>query len=199
MTEALIVSNVLSWILLLVLAAIVVALARQVGVLHERVAPVGALATGDGPSVGDPAPPLSVTDLGGAARTIGGAAEASTLVFFVSPTCPVCKTLLATVERVVEAEGGVDLVLASDGPPEEHRAFVEEHGLERFPYVLSAELGHTYRVAKLPYAVLLDAEGVVRAKGIVNTREHVESLFDARREGVGSIQEYLDRRDRRAV
>lgn len=199
MTEALIVSNVLSWILLLVLAAIVVALARQVGVLHERVAPVGALATGDGPSVGDPAPPLAVTELGGATRTIGGAASASTLVFFVSPTCPVCKTLLATVERVVEVEGGVDLVLASDGPPEEHRAFVAEHGLDRFPYVLSAELGHTYRVAKLPYAVLLDAEGVVRAKGIVNTREHVESLFDARREGVGSIQEYLDRRDRRAV
>lgn len=197
MTEALIVSNVLSWILLLVLAGVVVALARQVGVLHERVAPVGALATGGGPSVGDPAPPLAVTELGGVRRTIGGAAHASTLVFFVSPTCPVCKTLLATVERVVEAEGGVDLVLASDGPPEEHRAFVAEHGLDRFPYVLSAELGHTYRVAKLPYAVLLDAEGIVRAKGIVNTREHVESLFDARREGVGSIQEYLDRRDRR--
>ena len=199
MTEALVISNVLSWIVILILAGVVVALARQVGVLHERVAPVGALATGDGPSVGDAAPSIEVTEVGGTTRTIGGVAEASTLVFFVSPTCPVCKTLLPTVERVVAEEGGVELVLASDGPLEEHRAFRDEHGLDRFPYVLSAELGHAYRVAKLPYAVLLDAEGIVRAKGIVNTREHVESLFAAHGEGVGSIQEYLDRRERRAV
>jgi len=32
----------------------------------------------------------------------------------------------------------------------------------------------TYRVSKLPYAVLIDEEGVLRAKGLVNTREHLE-------------------------
>jgi methylamine dehydrogenase accessory protein MauD len=36
-----------------------------------------------------------------------------------------------------------------------------------------------YQVGKLPYAVLIDASGVIRAKGLVNTREHVESLFEA--------------------
>ena len=38
MTEALLVSNIVLWVLVVVLALIVLALARQVGILHERVA-----------------------------------------------------------------------------------------------------------------------------------------------------------------
>ncbi|MDG2308427.1 MAG: methylamine dehydrogenase accessory protein MauD [Candidatus Binatia bacterium] len=198
MIEALVISNVLLWVVVLVLAAIVVALARQVGVLHERVAPVGALATAEGPAVGDAAPQFDLVDVEGREWSLGGAREAATLLFFVSPTCPVCKTLLPTVERVVGREGAVSLMLASDGPIEEHRSFVQKHALDRFPYILSTELGRAFQVAKLPYAVLIDEAGVVRAKGIVNTREHVESLFAASGLGVASIQEYLDQRTSRA-
>jgi methylamine dehydrogenase accessory protein MauD len=82
-------------------------------------------------------------------------------------------------------------VLASDGEREEHERFVAAQSLGDFPYVLSQELGMTYRVAKLPYAVLIDAAGVVRAKGLINTREHLESLLEARDRGVASIQEFL--------
>jgi methylamine dehydrogenase accessory protein MauD len=48
-------------------------------------------------------------------------------------------------------------------------------------------------VAKLPYAVLIDTAGVIRAKGLVNTREHLESLFEASERGVASIQELRER------
>ena len=33
--------------------------------------------------------------------------------------------------------------------------------------------------------------GTIRAKGLVNTREHVERLFEAERMGVASLQQYL--------
>ena len=85
------------------------------------------------------------------------------------------------------------VVLASDGPREEHEAFVHAHGLAERPYILSRELGVAFQVGKLPYAVLIDAQGVLRARGLVNTREHVESLFEAMDRGVGSVQEYLQR------
>jgi methylamine dehydrogenase accessory protein MauD len=65
--------------------------------------------------------------------------------------------------------------------------------LEGFAYVLSAPLGITFQVGKLPHAVLLDAAGVVRARGLVNSREHLESLFEAMERGVGSIQEFASR------
>ena len=45
---------------------------------------------------------------------------------------------------------------------------------------------------------LIDAQGVIRAKGLVNTREHLESLFTADPLGVASIQDYLERRAGRA-
>jgi methylamine dehydrogenase accessory protein MauD len=115
-----------------------------------------------------------------------------TLVFFLSPSCPVCETLLPTLLRVARDEApGLRLVLASDGDPEEHRRFRSAKGLDDPLYVLSRELGLAFAVSKLPTAILIDEEGIVRAKGIVNTREHLESLFLAQELGVGSIQEFI--------
>ena len=49
MTQALLVSNVILWVAVVLLAGVVVALVRQIGVLYERVAPAGALMVGRGP------------------------------------------------------------------------------------------------------------------------------------------------------
>jgi methylamine dehydrogenase accessory protein MauD len=59
--------------------------------------------------------------------------------------------------------------------------------------VLSPTLGMTWQVGKLPYAVLVDETGVLRARGLVNTREHLESLFEAKERGVASIQDWAER------
>ncbi|MEN8183027.1 MAG: methylamine dehydrogenase accessory protein MauD [Myxococcota bacterium] len=197
MVEALIVSNVLLWIAVVALAGLVLALLRQVGVLHERVAPAGALLGREGPRPGEVAPILEAEDWSGRSLRIGGADPegAGTLLFFVSPSCPVCKELLPVLSSVcADEDPGLRLVVASDGPRKEHEDFVRRHGLESLPYVLSAELGLSYQVGRLPYAVLLDAAGTVRARGLVNTREHLESLFEAREQGVASMKEYLERR-----
>jgi methylamine dehydrogenase accessory protein MauD len=194
MTEALIVSNLVLWLAVVILACTVAALARQIGVLYERVAPAGALVLGRGPAVGDAAPQVQVEDLAGRAHDIGGASPdgRSTLVVFVSPTCPVCKELLPALRSAARTEAAwLGVFLASDGPRAEHAAFVREERLEGVPYVLAPALGVAYQVGKLPYAVLLDASGIVRAKGLVNTREHLESLFEAKERGVVSIQEFL--------
>ena len=194
MTQALVVSNVVLWILVLVLAGIVAALVRQIGVLYERVAPAGALMVSRGPMVGEAAPVVHVEDLAGRPHDLGGPGRdgRSTLLFFLSPTCPVCKELLPVLRSVARDEGTwLDVVLTSDGPRAEHEAFVREHGLAGFAYVLSSGLGMTYQVGTLPYAALLDGAGVVRAKGLVNTREHLESLFEAKERGVASIQDFV--------
>jgi methylamine dehydrogenase accessory protein MauD len=193
-TDALVVSNVVLWIVVVILAAVVAALARQIGVLYERVAPAGALSLAQGPAVGEPAPVVRVAELRGEARDVGGprADGRSTLLFFVSPTCPVCKTLLPAIRSIARREAGwLDVVLASDGEPPAHERFVREQRLDALPYVVSTALGVTYQVGKLPYAALLDGDGVLRAKGLVNSREHLESLFEAHERGVASVEEWL--------
>ena len=85
--------------------------------------------------------------------------------------------------------------MASDGAPTRHEAFVREKSLSTFPYVVSEQLGRSYAVAKLPYAVLIDEAGKLSSSGLVNTREHLESLFLAKETGVSSIQQFLSQRD----
>jgi methylamine dehydrogenase accessory protein MauD len=196
MTQALIASDVLLWGVVLVLGTLVLALLRQVGVLHERIAPAGALLGREQPAPGEHAPVYELLDWGGRPQRVGGIAADGrrTLLLFVSPTCPVCKELLPAARSLSRVED-LQLILASDGPRDEHTSFVRRHGLADDAYLLSGELGRAYQVARLPHAVLLDAEGVVRARGLVNSREHLESLLEAEARGVPSVQAYLEEQD----
>ena len=194
MNEALLVAVVLLWVLVIALVVAVFALTRQIGVLYERVAPMGALMMDEGPKVGDIAPVFNLATLSGTRVQLGAPGAHSTLMFFVSPTCPVCKKLMPVLRSAAKVESAwLRVVLASDGDEAKQRAFYEKAALADFPYVLSTELGMAYKVAKLPFAVLLDEQGRVRAKGLINSREQLESLFTAKDLGVGSIQEYLQK------
>ena len=178
--------------LTLVLAVLLFGLARQVGVLHERVAPMGAMSSDQGPAVGEMSPTLSVATLDGHRISIGGASarQRSRLLLFVSPTCPVCKKLLPIASSLAKAER-LDVVLIGDGEEAEQRAMVRRFALDTIPYVNSPQVGMAFQVGKLPYAILLDVAGVIRAKGLVNNREHLESLLIAEETGFGTIQAYL--------
>src|SRR3977135_4004792 len=68
---ALAISNVVLWIVVLALLAVVFALTRQVGVLHERIAPAGALMINRGLTVGEQAPAVDVVDLNGQSLRVG--------------------------------------------------------------------------------------------------------------------------------
>jgi methylamine dehydrogenase accessory protein MauD len=72
MIEALIISNIILWVALIALALMIFALTRQVGILHERIAPAGALMPTSGPKVGELTQALELTALNGDAVTIGG-------------------------------------------------------------------------------------------------------------------------------
>jgi len=85
----------------------------------------------------------------------------------------------------------MDVILASDGDRSEQLEFVRAQGLNGVPYIVSSALGLAYQVSRLPFAALLDEQGILRARGLVNSREHLESLFEAKRLGVASLQEYF--------
>jgi methylamine dehydrogenase accessory protein MauD len=190
------------WVVVVCLAVAVLALARQIGVLHERLQPVGALQLAHGLKVGEPAPAVDVTDLSGRPLRVGAphAAGLDTLVMFVSPTCPICKSLLPALRSIRRREQPrVEIVLASDGSRLEHADFVAAESLEEFDYVLSEPLGIAFGAGRLPHAVLIDGAGIVRASGLVNSREHLDSLFEARERGVATLQEWVNQARPRVV
>ena len=192
----LVVSNIALWVGFIAMVLVNLALARQIGVLYERVAPAGALMMNQKLAVGAAAPKLAVVALDGGTEEVGTVVDGkSQLLFFLSPDCPVCNELTPALKSAARAESDwLRVVLASDGAEQDHRGYIERKGLQQFPYVVSELLGKTYGVAKLPYAVLIDEQGVIASMGIINSREHLDSLFEAKERKVASIQDYMSRR-----
>jgi len=192
-TEAQLASNIILWGLVIVLALVVFALARQVGVLHERVAPAGALLPTSGPKVGETTAAESYRDLGGKPVMVGGPADdgRACLVLWISPTCPVCRGLVPTA-RAMARDENLRLIFASDGDKvEQHVKYVNDLRISDYPYIVSQSLGMKYAVSKLPFAVLIGADGALRSKGLVNTREHLESLVESMESGIETLQDYV--------
>lgn len=194
MTNALIISSLFSWIATITLFLVVLALVRQIGLIHQRISPVGALSIEKQKLItGEPAPSFTLPSLTGEMVSLGGdfKKRKSTLIFFLSDTCPICKTLLPTLKSVAKEEADwLELILASDGDKSTHQDFVERSSLTQFPYLLSTELGMAYEIGKLPYGVLLDNEGQLVSHGLINSREHFESLLEAKRLGSPTVQTY---------
>lgn len=94
-------------------AVVLVAVMRQVGVLHQRVSPIGAGRFG-GPTVGDRFPRLDFAAVGG-----GAPPELSgiTVLGYVSPNCGVCELLPPIFEGYTRSRASGDVIaLATDAP-----------------------------------------------------------------------------------
>ena len=195
MLETVLISSIIQWVIILILSVMLFALTRQVGILHERVAPAGALQPTSGPKVGEITEKIRVTSLDGSEFDIGGSGDGQNIKFilFISPTCPVCKELVPTAISLIGSEGQrMELFFASDGENmQQHKSYVTDLEITDYPYFVSERLGLAYQVSKLPFAVLIDGDGVLRSKGLVNTREHMESLIEAMDTGVATVQEYV--------
>lgn len=193
MSQALLMSLLLlSWLAIAGLGLCVLALARQIGVLHERVAPVGALSMSKGPLTGEPVPRLTATTVEGREVVIGAPRPSGrrALLLFVSAHCPICKVVLPVAKRFAREEL-LDLILVGDAPLEEQRQLIDKFELHGIDFVNSPQVGMTFQVGKLPYAVLIGKDTTLVAQGLVNSREHLESLVHADETGIPSIQTYL--------
>jgi methylamine dehydrogenase accessory protein MauD len=90
------------------------------------------------------------------------------------------------------------VLFVGDAELAEQEKLIAQFGLDKHRFVNGPEIGMTYRVDKLPYAVLLDDQGVIAAKGLVNSREHFESLIIAKETGYATLQSYLKARSEAA-
>src|SRR5690348_14093999 len=152
MLTVLIVSQIFSWVVILGLGLALLALARQVGVLHVRLAPAGALLSDKGPVVGEPAPVLDALTMEGAPIAIGKPQGLKQLLLFVSPHCPLCKELIPIARNFAKSEK-LDIVFVGDDAPDEQRAMIARLEMGGIPFVNSSVVGRTFHVDRLPHAV----------------------------------------------
>lgn len=185
MTGLWLVTYIVLWVLVLAQLLIIYALAKQIGLLLERRGVVGARMTNQGLDLNDRAPEFHVLDLHGKMVGLGVEQNKQTLLIFVSPGCSVCELIMPGIRTIQKHERNfTDVVVVSfSGTEEDNRKYAREYRLAGVPYVLSSDLSDTYQVHTAPYAVLVGQNGVIRAKGLVNGLEHLESLLNTTDEG----------------
>jgi methylamine dehydrogenase accessory protein MauD len=180
MSHVLMGSYIALWILVLFLALTVAALARQIGILYRRISPSGARMLNAGPQIGDALPAFTGLDIYGNRVNLLGT-ERNTLLMFLSVRCSVCDGIIPALKSLARQErDSLNVVLASFTENEErNRQYAEDKGLSHLPYIRSVEFAHQLNVLSVPYAILIDKAGIIRSKGLVNDREHLESLLNS--------------------
>lgn len=154
-----VISYVALWVAVVVLALAVLALLRQVGVLHARLRPVGVHPAGEGLDPGAAAPSIPDHDY---------SAIGLTLVAFTSPTCTICADLLPGL-RAMAAQYSDVAVRVVEYAPATTATFL------------------AFNVASTPYLTAVDRDGTVQGRGVANSVEQAEILVAAARNDTGSL------------
>jgi methylamine dehydrogenase accessory protein MauD len=177
------------------------ALARELGRVQVRLGPLGARMMDNGPKIEEVGPSFrGLADHLGRPTSVGGHRDKPQLLMFTGPKCSTCKSLLPGIKALAKAERrDLEVVLISDGTPEEHAEFLAGANLrDEFAYVDARDVGIAYQVGTTPYGVLLDAHGKIRAKGLCNQMAHVESLLNALETGTPTLQHLHEQAKARA-
>jgi peroxiredoxin len=103
---------------------------------------------------------------------------------FSSPLCGPCNTLAPKLEKFHRKLPELELVMISQGEPDENRKKVEEHGLT-FPVLLQKqwEVSRAYAYFATPVAYLIDEVGTIAADvavgvdGVVDLMTRIEWMF----------------------
>lgn len=181
------------WLMVTFLLLAVLILARQVGLLHRRLGPASARMENIGLSIGETAPELDAVDLQGRPVSLGSVRGNQTLLVFFSPSCHSCNGLAPALRSIWRSERATtEIVLISlGGDGSLNRDYAAKHKLQGIPIVVSPAVGLKYRVLTPPYGLFIDRTGVVRAKGVVNHLEHLESLINAAELGYPSMESWV--------
>jgi hypothetical protein len=162
---------ILIGVLSVLTAVAVVALIRQVGVLHLRIQPVAGVTGAGGPAYGSgirlPADLAELTHRKAERFVVG----------FLSPTCGVCGPLTSAFGRIARSAGpdtGVLLVIDASQP--EADSYVRAKGVSFLPYIADTA-SFAANVPGAPWAIVTDGSGMVIVSGGVNTLDNVEEML----------------------
>jgi methylamine dehydrogenase accessory protein MauD len=190
----LVISHVVLWVVVLIQALLLLSLARLVGQLMSRRYPgSGARVMDPGPEIGSTVESWEGVDLLGKTVSAQFPQQRGLFLLFISPHCTACAWLLPSAKRffkeiAAQAEGAWVMLT---GSREAQVSYAEENGLSAHPVLAHGSLPMSWRAEGGPFAVWVDATGRVLAKGMVNTREHLESLRHAVEVGHATVESYM--------
>ena len=162
---------ILIGILSVTTAVAVVALIRQVGVLHLRIQPVAGVTGAGGPDYG------ASLRLPATLAELAGRPARRFLIGFVSPGCQVCGPVTSAFGRVARSsDAGTAVLLVVDSGEAAADEYVRGKGAGFLPYLADAA-AFADNVPGAPWAIVTDESGKVIVSGGVNTLDNIEEML----------------------
>jgi methylamine dehydrogenase accessory protein MauD len=151
-------------------------LIRQYGLLADRLGPAGARMTNEGP---EPDVRLDLTALAERTGSVALAAGSGRpmLLLFLDPGCRTCQEMLTAASSVARSEPWLDQAIVALREPSHGAATWASEVPASIPIAVAPDLAADWEIFGGPFAVALDAQRQVRAKGIVNTKQDLDSLI----------------------
>lgn len=171
------ISYAILWILVVPLVILNLVLFRQLGIM------VMGTARGvnqSGIPVGNKMPRATTTTLQGAKWSTGELIGRPSLMLFGSPTCKECAEILPDFQRIAMMNN-VKPILLLFSSADLALDYVRKIAYDDEVLIVSSEFANHLDVQVTPYAYAVDANGTIRHKGLVNSREQLEAYAKASR------------------
>lgn len=179
------VSYIVLWLLVLGLGVLVVVLYRQLGIMYLGSAEG---VSRDGLELGARAPDFSLVDQYGNLQRLADYRGRPLLLLFGSPNCSPCRILLPQLHDWAKAHPETGVIWLNAASQQESLEFVAETGatLPIAAFAPDERLMELYKVRVTPFSFLLDENGVVRAKGLANTKGGLDVYYKELRSGTSN-------------
>jgi methylamine dehydrogenase accessory protein MauD len=181
MNEIWLASYVVLWIVVAMLSFVVVGLLRQLGLIQLRLGPdPGALITREGLERGTLAPDFTAPDaLTGVSSRLADLRGHMVLLVFLTPTCISCRQLMPHLRDIARDRArDIAVFTICHGSEATCGEFAQAFRLD-VPVLVDGPnaIAASYDVQMTPFAFLIDVDGVIRLRGVVNTWPQLESLI----------------------
>jgi methylamine dehydrogenase accessory protein MauD len=177
-------SLVILWAVVLILAFLLLGTLRALGLLSWRLEQFEATTPKrlgrDGLKPGKRAPDFTLPSTAGHDVSLHDFTGRKVLLVFTQSGCSPCKAVVPELNRLERGEAQV--LVVNNGDTEATRKWSAEVGT-RFPVLAQDKfsVSRKYEVFATPYAFLIDAKGVIVSKGITNNRQHIRYVLSSAR------------------
>jgi hypothetical protein len=165
----LVVAVIVQFVIITALALVVLSLARQVGILHERTAPAALSRGGESAlAIGEQLSPTTLESLSGREIVLSPDDAETRLLLFIAADCPVCRTVIPAYHRALQADSTLNGLWVGDGAdPTRFVAYLDEQGIDADAALESRALGLELGIREMPALVILGAGNRLRLREVL--------------------------------
>lgn len=185
MTTPWLISYILLWAIVLGISFFLVGTLRSLGLLQwkfDEMAATRPVRKGrEGLSPGKPAPDFTLPSVASGDLSLQDFAGRELLLLFTQSGCGPCHSIAPELNRLHE-NGQHQILVVNNGEHNETQAWANEIQA-RFPIVTQSEweISKKFQVFATPYAFVVDAQGMIAAKGMASSPQYIRYIFDAAR------------------